>query len=164
MNGTLVRWLLRAYPPAWRERYGEEFERVLREGPSGPRIFLDVLRSGLRERWGSSSAHSNLPIGPECGSFLAFSRQPGALLPMAMSVAALTLVLVSLQRFGVPPPHADEGGTAHTWQALMLLQVPAVAWFAFKWMRRAPRLALGVLALQAALALAATVPVYVLGL
>lgn len=163
MNGTLVRWLLRAYPPGWRERYGEEFESVLRDAPGGPRTVLDVLRSGLRERW-VSSAHRNMHTGADYGSFLEFSRQPGALLPMAMSVAALTVVLVSLARFGVPPPHADEGAAAHTWQLLMLLQVPAVAWFAFKWLSRTPRRALGVLGLQIALALAAIAPVYVLGL
>jgi hypothetical protein len=163
MNATLARWLLRAYPSAWRGRYGEEFEGVLRDGPGGPRIVLDVLRSGLRERW-TASARLDQPASEDHESFLAFSTQPGAVLPMAMSVAALTVVLVSLARFGVPPPHADEGAAAHTWQILMLLQIPGVAGFAFKWLRRAPRRALGVLGLQIALAFAAMAPVYVMGL
>ena len=46
----------------------------------------------------------------------------------------------------------------------MVCQVPEIAWFAFKWLRKAPRLTLCVLGIQVALALAATPPVYVLGL
>jgi hypothetical protein len=52
----------------------------------------------------------------ECpGSILSLSKQPTAFLPMAMSIAALTVVLVSLAGYGVPSPHADEGAAAHTW-------------------------------------------------
>jgi hypothetical protein len=43
------------------------------------------------------------------GSFLSLSKQPSAFLPMAMSIAALAVVVA---RFGVSPPHADEGATA----------------------------------------------------
>lgn len=163
MNRTLVRWLLRAYPLAWRERYGEELQSLLHAGPGGPRTVFDVLRSALRERW-SPPPQAGLPMNGYSGSFLSLSKQPSAFVPMAMSITALTMVVVSLARFGVPPPHADEGATAHTWQLLMFFQVPAIAWFVFKWMRRRPREALGVLGIQVALAVAAMVPVYVLGL
>jgi hypothetical protein len=163
MNRTLVRWLLRAYPSAWRERYGQEFEDLLHADPGGPRTVFDILRSALRERW-SPPPHAGLVMNANSGSVLSLSKQPSAFLPMAMSIAALAVVVVSLARFGVPPPHADEGATAHTWQLLMLFQVPGIAWFAFKWVRKTPRLALCVLGIQVALALAAMAPGYILGL
>jgi hypothetical protein len=163
MNRTLVRWLLRAYPSAWRERYGQELEDLLHAGPGGPRAVLDVLRSALRERW-SPPPQADLSVSPYSGSVLALSKEPSAYLPMAMSIAALTVVVASLAMFGVPPPHADEGATAHIWQLLMALQAPVIVRFVFKWVRKTPRLALSVLGIQIALALAAMAPVYILGL
>ena len=86
-------------------------------------------------------------------------KQPSALLPVAMSVAALALVLVHLAMFGVAH-EADEGTAAHLWQLLMVGQVPVVAYFALKWLPRAPGPALRMLALDAVAALAACAPVY----
>jgi hypothetical protein len=86
-------------------------------------------------------------------------KQPSALLPMGMSLAALTLVLGHVAVFGVVH-EADEGTAAHLWQLLMAGQVPAVGYFALKWLPRAPGKALRVLALQFVAALAACAPVY----
>jgi len=86
-------------------------------------------------------------------------KQPSALLPIAMSVAALAVVLAHIAIFGVVR-EADEGTAAHLWQLLMAGQVPAVAYFSLKWLPRAPGQALCVLALQAVAALAACAPVY----
>jgi hypothetical protein len=86
-------------------------------------------------------------------------KQPSALLPIAMSVGALALVLGHLAIFGIGH-EADEGTAAHLWQLLMAGQVPVVAYFALKWLPRAPRQALRVLAMQAVAALAACTPVY----
>lgn len=86
-------------------------------------------------------------------------KQPSASLPIAMSAAALVLVLGHLAIFGVVH-EADEGAAAHLWQLLMALQVPLVAYFALKWLPRAPGPALRVLALQVIAALAACAPVY----
>jgi hypothetical protein len=86
-------------------------------------------------------------------------KQPSALLPIAMSVAALAVVLAHIAIFGVGR-EADEGTAAHLWQLLMAGQVPAVAYFSLKWLPRAPGQALCVLALQAVAALAACAPVY----
>jgi hypothetical protein len=86
-------------------------------------------------------------------------KQPSALIPIAMSVAALTLVLGHVAIFGVVH-ETDEGTPAHLWQLLMAGQVPVVAYFALKWLPRAPGQALGVLALQALAGLAAFAPVY----
>ena len=90
------------------------------------------------------------------------ARQPSAFLPIAMSIAALGAVLYHLARFGMAP-QADEGAAAHIWQLLMAGQVPVVAFYALKWLPRAPRTALQVLAVQVGAALAALAPVYWLG-
>lgn len=86
-------------------------------------------------------------------------KRPSALLPIAMSVAALALVLGCIAIFGVMH-ETDEGTAAHLWQLLMAGQVPAVAYFLLKWFPRAPGQALRVLVLQAVAALAACAPVY----
>jgi hypothetical protein len=89
--------------------------------------------------------------------------KPSAWIPLAMSIAALALVLGHVALFGAVR-EADEGTAAHLWQLLMAGQIPIVAFFVLKWLPRAPRQALLVLALQAGAALAALAPVYVLGL
>jgi len=94
---------------------------------------------------------------------LSLMKQPSAFLPVAMSVAALAVVLGHIAMFGVAR-EADEGTAAHVWQLLMAAQLPIVAFFAIKWLPRAPGQALPVLALQVAAALAALLPVFVLGL
>ena len=88
-------------------------------------------------------------------------KQPSALVPLAMSCAALALVLGPIALVGVAR-EADEGTAAHLWQLLMAGQVPVVAFFAIKWLPRSPRQALLVLALQAGAALAALAPVFLL--
>jgi hypothetical protein len=96
-------------------------------------------------------------------NFAAIMKQPSAFAPVAMSISALMLVLVTVATSGVVQ-QADEGAAAHVWQLLMGLQVPVVLWFAFSWLPRAPKPALGVLALQLAAGLAALAPVFLLGL
>jgi len=90
-------------------------------------------------------------------------KQPSAFLPVSMSLAALATVLVHLVGVGTAR-EADEGTAAHVWQLLMAAQVPVIAFFAIKWLPRAPRRALLVLAIQAGAALAAAAPVFFLGL
>ena len=81
-------------------------------------------------------------------------KQPSAFLPLAMSLVALTMVLVHAAIFGIVH-ESDEGTAAHIFQILMAAQVPVVAFFAIKWLPRAPTQALQVLALQAAAVFAA---------
>jgi hypothetical protein len=88
-------------------------------------------------------------------------RQPSAFLPLAMSLAALSLVLGHFAIYGIVH-EADEGAPAHIFQILMATQVPIVAFFAIKWLPRAPRQALYVLALQAAAGVAAFASVFFL--
>jgi hypothetical protein len=90
-------------------------------------------------------------------------KQPSALIPLAMSVAALSLVLGHIAFFGVAR-EADEGAAAHLWQLLMAGQIPVIAFFAIKWLPQTPRLALVVMALQCVAGLAAAAPVFLLKL
>jgi hypothetical protein len=96
-------------------------------------------------------------------AFPVLLKQPSAFLPVVMSVAALTVVLVAVVFFGAVR-EADEGTAAHLWQLLIAGQLPVVAFFAFKWLPRAPRAALPVLAVQVVALLAALAPVYFLHL
>ncbi len=88
-------------------------------------------------------------------------KQPSAIAPLVMSFAALALVLGHAAMFGVVH-EADEGTAAHIFQLLMVGQAPIVAFFAAKWLPRAPRQTLQVLALQAGAVLAAIVSVLLL--
>ena len=92
-------------------------------------------------------------------------KQPSAFLPVAMSLAALATVGIALAVLGRDAaPQPDEGTAAHIWQLLMGGQLPIIAYFALKWLARAPKQTLLILALQLAVALAALAPVYLLGL
>jgi len=86
-------------------------------------------------------------------------KRPSAVVPVAMSLAALTTVIVYATMFGTAR-QADEGTAAHIWQLLMAGQLPVVAWFAIKWLPAEPRQAVVVLALQVGAALAAMFPVW----
>ena len=90
-------------------------------------------------------------------------KKPSAFLPLAMSLAALTVVLVHIAIFGTAR-EADEGAAAHLWQLLMAAQLPLLAFFAFRWLPRSPKQALLIMSLQASAAVAALAPVYFLKL
>jgi hypothetical protein len=88
-------------------------------------------------------------------------KQPSAFLPLAMSLAALALVLVHFAMFG-NAHQADEGADARIFQLLLVLQLPIVAFFAIKWLPKAPKAALAILALQAGAGIAAVGTVFFL--
>jgi hypothetical protein len=94
---------------------------------------------------------------------LALIKQPSAFIPVAMSLAALVIVVSHVVRFGFTR-EADEGAAAHLWQLLMAGQVPVIAFFATRWLERSPRQALLILVLQATAGLAAAAPVFILRL
>jgi hypothetical protein len=157
--------ITRLYPPRWRQRYGEEFEAMLELGPGDLGTLLDSAGSAVREhifptRGGSMERDPN--------SFGAVMRRPSAFIPVAMSLACLAMMLVAIA-IGLiihnPIHHEhDEGALAHLFQLLMTVQWPITLFFVVKWVRRAPRQTLGVLALQAGAWLAACAPVYFLHL
>jgi hypothetical protein len=96
-------------------------------------------------------------------------KRPSALVPLAMSLAALVLVLSAVAIYGVPgtngvPPETDEGTAAHVFQLLIAGQLPVIGFFALKWLPQSPREAIEVLALQAAAGVVALFPVFYFGL
>jgi hypothetical protein len=155
MKRAVAHLLTRLYPRGWRERYGEEFEALLQDGRGDLRTSANVLWSALRERiFPTRGGNMDQPTN----SFGAMIKRPNAFLPVAMSLTALTLVLGHVAMFGAVR-EADEGTTAHLWQLLMAGQMPVLAFFAIKWLPRAPRQTLYVLALQAGAVLASIAPV-----
>lgn len=87
-----------------------------------------------------------------------FAR-PSAFVPLLMSLAALAIVLAQVALAG-PGRAVDEGAAAHLFQLLIVGQVPVVAFFAMKWMRRNSRQALVVLGWQALAIAVALAPVW----
>jgi hypothetical protein len=90
-------------------------------------------------------------------------KRPSAFAPIVMSLVALTVVAIHVAMFGAAR-EADEGIAAHLWQLLMVAQIPVIVIFAIKWLRRMPREACVILAIQLVAAVAAVTPVYFLGL
>jgi hypothetical protein len=86
-------------------------------------------------------------------------KQSSAYLPLAMSLAALALVLGHAAAYGVVH-EADEGTAAHVWQILMAAQLPIVAYFIVKWLPKRPGESLQVLAVIAGTWLANFAAVY----
>ena len=81
-------------------------------------------------------------------------KRPSGFVPIAMSFVALAIVIAYAAIFGAAR-QADEGIAAHLWQVLMAGQVPVIAFFAFRWLPKAPRQGVSVLAIQFAAALSA---------
>lgn len=65
-------------------------------------------------------------------------KRPSAFLPLAMSCAALALVVGLVALFGLVRQE-DEGAAARLFQLLLVAQLPIIAFFAITWLPRAPR-------------------------
>ena len=87
-------------------------------------------------------------------------RLPSAIAPMAMSLAALLVVLGHLTLMGAGP-QGDEGAAAHIFQLLLAGQAPVVAFFAIKWLPRLPAETMMVIGMQAGAAMLALAPVVI---
>ena len=165
MNRRSARVLTRVYPRTWRERYAREFTDFLEQREGGFRVAINVLKAAISERMFPTVGGT---MQQDVVSFGSILKQPGAFLPLAFSLGALATVAVAARLAGMHGTHLggqpDEGSAAHIWQLLMVAQIPIVLWFAFRWLKRAPRLTLRVLALQAGAWLAACTPVYFLHL
>lgn len=90
-------------------------------------------------------------------------RRPSGFVPLLMSAAALAVVLGHVAIFGAAR-EPDEGTAAHLWQMLLAGQLPLIGYFAVRYLPENPRRAVPVLGLQAAGAIAAAAPVFLLRL
>jgi hypothetical protein len=162
MSERRQHWLTRLYPPAWRDRYGDEMDELL-DGGCGLRDMLDVVRSAVVERLRHSSGIGveAMPAYPRNVAVLV--RKPSAIVPIVMSLCALSVVLLAIAN-GSAKPQPDEGAAAHIWQILIAGQLPFLGWFALHWLTREFKAALPVLAIQLAVFAAALFPVWYLGL
>lgn len=88
--------------------------------------------------------------------------RPSGFIPVLLSLAALSVVLGYVAVNGTARQE-DEGTAAHLWQLLMAMQVLAMGFFAVRWLPEAPAGAMKVLALQVGAAIAAALPVLLLG-
>ena len=91
-------------------------------------------------------------------------RNASAWMPLAMSAAALGLVLFNIATVSSGRRPADEDTAARVFQLLIAGQAPIAAFFALRWMPRSPAQAMFVLAAQAAAAFVALAPVIVFDL
>jgi hypothetical protein len=157
MNPRVAHLLTRMYPRRWRERYGEEFEDFLLEGRGDIKTWMDVMRGAVGEHIHPTQGGAMNEYRTSFGTVV---RQPSALVPMAMALTALAVVLVHIAVYGAARA-ADEGPTAHIWQLLMVAQLPALLVFGIRWLPKAPKQAMGVLALLVAAILAAMAPVFI---
>jgi hypothetical protein len=82
--------------------------------------------------------------------------------PPVGSLGALAMVAWFLAAHGVAR-QPDESGQARVWQVLMAAQVPAISYFALRWLPREPRPARIVLTPQVIAAILAAAPVLLLG-
>lgn len=167
MNRIVAHVLTRLYPRVWRERFGAEFEALLRDGRGDLHTSANVLWSALREHpIPTRGGNMDQPIQ----SFGAIIRRPSAFLPIAMSLTALMMPLAAMASYRMThgtfmiAREPDEGTLAHLWQILMAGQMPIIAFFAIKWLPRSPRQTLSVLALHVGAALASMAPVFFLNL
>lgn len=94
-------------------------------------------------------------------SFVQLIKKPSALIPMTMSLAALLLLVSHVALVGITR-QADEGAPARIFQLLILAQLPVIAFFAVRWLPKAPWRGLLVLALQVGAALVPIATVLVL--
>ena len=78
-------------------------------------------------------------------------NRPSALAPMAMSMAALALVLGHVAMFGIVH-ETDEGTAAHIYQLLMAGQVPIIGYFVLRYLPEQPARTIWIVAAQLAAA------------
>ena len=158
MTSRVARLLLFAYPRRWRERYGPEFEDLLLAESGGFRNLADIVRAAMHERV------RDLRIPNESHlSFGIVATRMSAFVPIVMSLTAFSAVMCHVLLYGTAR-EADEGAVAHIWQILMAGQLPLLLVFVVRWVPRAPKPALCILAAQAGAVLASLAPVFLLGL
>jgi hypothetical protein len=154
-------WLTRLYPAAWRDRYGDEMDALIKDEGHDWKAAADIARHALIERAQPSNLGARTMTYP--GNVTALVRKPSGVIPIVMSALAFVTVISAVALFGARH-EPDEGAAAHIFQILIAGQLPFLAWFAFHWLRRDFRSALAVIGLQIAAIAVALFPVWYFGL
>jgi hypothetical protein len=63
MNRTLISWLMRLYPKAWRKEYGAELTAMVQARPLTARVCSDVVRSAMWQRVRATQAATWVGLG-----------------------------------------------------------------------------------------------------
>lgn len=156
-------WSIRFYPKAWRDRYGDELTALIAQEGGGWRVATDMLKIALTAHARHMFNRGDPVMETYPHSVLTLARKPSALVPLAMSLSAFALVMISVKLLGAHPER-DEGAQAHIFQLLIGLQIPLLAFFGFKWLRQDLKTGLSVLGLQIAGIGLALAPVWYFGL
>ena len=86
-------------------------------------------------------------------------KKPSAWIPIAIPLLFLAYIITVISLFGIgQDENKDEGTGAHLFQLWLVLEPFLLGYFAFKYVPRAPKQALLILALQI---VAALLPIYV---
>lgn len=84
-------------------------------------------------------------------SIFLIPKRPSAWIPIAIPVVFFVYLIVYIAIFGIVR-EKDEGTAAHLFQLWLVLELLMIAFFAFKWLPRAPKQATIILLLQIATA------------
>ena len=74
-------------------------------------------------------------------------KKPSAAIPIAISFAAITLVLVH-RSLVISGDDSEVAGFSRAFRVILALQIPLILYFLYRWLPRKPNDALRVLALQ----------------
>lgn len=159
-------WLLRFYPARFKQEFGTEMQFVFSEALKDS--YSQHRARGLFRLWGRTVLDAAKTIiveqfEKEKGvSMETMAKKTSAWLPLAMSLAALALLIGYVLVVGiVGSPDGDEGAPARIFQLLLAGQLPIMAFFAVKWLPEQPRQAWKILALQlGAIVLAVSLVLY----
>ncbi len=105
--------LVRLYPPAWRARYGREFEALLNERPPTARDVLDIVVGAVDAR-----------LSPQVAAAPGLSTALSARLAGAAAIVGGLLLSVSTALAGLNRNDADYGPPIIAALALILLSLP----------------------------------------
>jgi hypothetical protein len=92
-----MRWLLRLYPAAWRQRYEAEMSDLLDDLPARPGTAIDLIRGAFRAHLGALYGPGRALASSDGGTTMTtqpLQRHPTALAILALVLVAPTLALV----------------------------------------------------------------------
>jgi hypothetical protein len=130
--------LLRLYPRAWRERYGDEFLAITGEGRLGPQQTIDIV-SGAIDAWLSAdvrNATRAAGAAPSGGTMsmktlvicdrpsLRYTTRDGVIGAGVMLISTLLLVLLGFSAKAGGPPPAGEMLINLAFPASLVLSMP----------------------------------------